>query len=121
MRNVTRDRAGVVLVLLGLTILLSEWIRASWFNHHPETFALALGIVLGFIGFYIIDPVHAEQGARIVIDGATSVIQVVRSGRRSTDNVIVAKTTTTLPADFQPEQSSVTIRANTTQLEEPPK
>lgn len=86
-----RPYAAMLFITLGLAIWGVELVL-HWINPGREIggFAIALGSVLGFIGFYLLDHTDAKDGATFVVDKAITFIGAVRGGRRATDPVVVA-------------------------------
>lgn len=71
-----------------LATILTELLRYWLGNHPPEWWVLSLAALLGFFGFYLLNPAAAKDAFGFATDQAVKVIGVVRSGRRSTDPVV---------------------------------
>lgn len=86
-----RPYAAILFVSLGLAIwgveLVLHWIEPG---RAIGGVPIALGSVLGFVGFYLLDHTDAKDGATFVIDKGIAFIGAVRGGRRATDPVVVA-------------------------------
>lgn len=89
-----RPWVGYLLATIGLLGLLAEgglhffsfFVERDYELNHG---VLVISMVIGFVGFYIIDPMKAEGGTGILTKTAVAVIGVVRSGRRATDPEVV--------------------------------
>lgn len=91
-----RTICGSVLAVLGLSVLLVELVRYWTLNHPIHAWPVCIGCVIGFVGFFIVNPKEAKDGAQVVVDSTVRVIGVVRGGRRATDpKVVVADATNT--------------------------
>lgn len=84
-----RQRAGGFLVTLGIAILLVELIRYWLKGHAIHAWPVVIGSAIGFVGFYMLDPGGAKDGAGVIEDFTVRVLAVIRSGRRSTDTKVV--------------------------------
>lgn len=84
-----RTICGSVLAVLGLAVLLVELVRYWTLNHPIHAWPVCIGCVIGFVGFFIVNPKEAKDGAQVVVDSTVRVIGVVRGGRRATDPKVV--------------------------------
>jgi len=85
-----RPWTGYLLATIGVVILLSE-IALHYYGyfHHTEYAlnrpVLYVGLVIGFVGFYMINPKSAESGTDILSRTVIGIISVVRTGKRAED------------------------------------
>lgn len=99
-----RKVAGRALAALGVLVVLAEVILhfVSWYfsrEYELNHGIVLVGAVIGFVGFYMLDPMSAQGGAGVIVDSATRIIQSLpRFGRRSTDAVAVPGSTTAVVA-----------------------
>lgn len=80
-----RRRAFVGLAALGILVLLVELVRYWLTGHSIHGWPVAIGCIVGFVGFYGLDPKEARDGGAFIVSSAVSIIGTIRSGRRSTD------------------------------------
>lgn len=98
-----RPWVGYLLAAIGVMGLLAEgglhflsfFLERQYELNHG---VLLISMIIGFVGFYIIDPVRAKDGTGILRETAVAVIGVVRSGRRATDADVVV----VAPVDIPP-------------------
>jgi hypothetical protein len=97
-RAVVRDAArhkwastisGGVFASLGVATLLVELVRYWMTDHAIHAAPVCIGCLFGFVGFFILNPKRAVEGAQVVVDSSVRIIGVVRGGRRSTDTKVV--------------------------------
>lgn len=86
--------AGRFLAALGVLIVLAEltlhFVGAiSHYQYEINHVALLMGAVVGFVGFYIMDPKRTGDGAVVLVDSTVKVIGAVRGGRRKTDPQVI--------------------------------
>lgn len=116
--RVHRPWAGYVLALLGVIGVLLELAFHLWtaYRHYMgipgdvyelNHWVLIALTILGFVGWYLIKPKSAEDGADIITRNAVRLIIAVRSGRRDTDTF-----TAVLPADVKPGDVAVIAKPN---------
>lgn len=92
-----RPWVGYLLAAIGVLGLMAE-VGLRFFSffagreHHLNHEVLIISSVIGFVGFYIVDPKRAEGGTGILRETAVAVIGVIRSGRRSSDSAVVVAT-----------------------------
>lgn len=110
-----RPWTGYLLAAIGVIVLLCQIVlyffgllhHVDYFIYRPVSY---LGIMLGFVGFYMINSKEAVGGATFLRDTVVAIISVVRTGKRAGDSVAVevtpvsagvpdpsAKTTVTVP------------------------
>lgn len=91
-------RVGPLLATTGVLIVLATVGFHGWLeyarpdqNHEFVIIPLVVGAILGWWGFYLINPKMATDGAAIVVDAAERLkdVHFERTGRRSTDPVVV--------------------------------
>lgn len=95
-----RQWGGIFLAAVGVISLLLEIALHIWtavrhvlgipgdvyeLNHA----VLIIGIIVGFVGFYILKPKEAEGGADIITRSVVSIVGVIRTGRRTGDVIPV--------------------------------
>jgi hypothetical protein len=87
---------GSIFVVFATLIILSEIGLHVWAALHNRQYnvswlILLLGITIGFVGMFILNPGRAKDGGKFLVDSAVRVVQVVRLGRRAGDpmNVVV--------------------------------
>jgi hypothetical protein len=95
-----RPWSGYVLAAIGVIILLSEIALHYYGYFHGKTYeldrpVLYVGLVIGFVGFYMINPKGAEGGTDILTRTVVALISVVRTGKRAGDGVSVEVTPVT--------------------------
>lgn len=79
---------GALLLLIAVAIEIVATLRGQQLEV-PHV-VIYVGMLFGFVGFYGLDHRSALDGARFVVQSATSIIAVVRGGgRRKTDAVAV--------------------------------
>ena len=83
---------------LGGVIVLVELFRHWRTGHAMEGSVIGVGCLFGFIGAYMADRKGALEGGGFIVDATTRIIAVVRSGRRSTDSIVVQKAAPSPPA-----------------------
>lgn len=81
--------SGGFFALLGVVTLLIELLRYWLTDHAIHAAPVCIGCLFGFVGFFLINPARAKEGAGVVVDSTVRVIGVVRGGRRSTDTPVV--------------------------------
>ncbi len=91
---------GVALAACGVGVLLMELSRYWMYLHPIHAWPVVIGCLIAFLGFYLLNPSSARDGAQIVVDSAVRIIGVVRSGRRSTDVRVIAEP---LPSEATPD------------------
>lgn len=93
-----RPWIGYLLAAIGVLGLLAEvGLRfLSFFtaggDYELNSGVLLVSVIIGFVGFYIINPKGAEGGTSIITRTAVAVIGVIRGGRRATDPPVVVTT-----------------------------
>jgi hypothetical protein len=90
-----RTGFGIALATIGLVPILIEfafYFRSSAHGQHYDVspWVMLGGAVICFVGGFVIDSKKAESAGGFLVDSSVKVIGVIRSGRRSSDNVIVA-------------------------------
>lgn len=70
--------------------MLVELLRYWLMDHPPEWWVFGIAAVLGFLGFYQINPAGAKDAFSFITDQSVKIIGVIRTGRRSTDVAVVA-------------------------------
>ena len=80
--------AARLFVTIGVVIVLGEVLRNWIQGHEIEGWVIAIGATFGFFGFYLMNPKGALGAYGFVVDSSVKIIGVVRSGRRSTDNIV---------------------------------
>jgi hypothetical protein len=93
-RVVTRHRwastiFGGLFALIGTITLLVELARYWMTDHAIHAAPVCIGCLFGFVGFFLISPARAKEGAGVVVDSTVRIVGVVRGGRRSTDTPVV--------------------------------
>lgn len=78
---------GVGILLATVTIQLVGAVRGENYEISHSIFYVAM--VLGFVGFYGLDPKRAKDGGQFIADNALRFVSILRTGRRSTDAVAV--------------------------------
>lgn len=81
--------SGAAFALLGVVTLLVELGRYWLLGHAIHAAPVCIGCLFGFIGFFILSPKRAVEGAQVVVGSTVSVIGVLRGGRRATDPKVV--------------------------------
>lgn len=113
MKDHNRSKTGIALAATGVFVLLFE-IGLHFYGYfhgtdyelnHP---VLYVAIMIGFVGFYMLDPKKAEDGSGIISRTVIGVISVIRTGKTGqTVEVQVTKPTTTVSTQI-PIPPSVT-------------
>lgn len=91
-------RAGIILATLGVSTLVIElglyWLSPYTFGqpHAIHAPPVLIGCVLGFVGFYLLDPHGALEGGRFLVQSATGVLAIVRGGAKRPGDVVIGKT-----------------------------
>ena len=80
---------GSLLAAIGVGVLLVELVRYWRYEHPIHPAPIVIGCIIGFVGFYLLDPKGAEDGGGFLVTSAVRIIGVVRGGRRSTDAPVV--------------------------------
>lgn len=97
-----RPWTGYLLAAIGVVVLLAE-VGMHFYGYfhgidyelnHP---VLYVAMIIGFVGFYMINPKGAEGGSNILTRDITEIISVIRTGRRSTDSFAVVIPPTEVP------------------------
>lgn len=88
-RHVARNLAGTSLALLGLAIVLVELARYWRFDHPIHPWPVIIGGSIAVFGAYVLDPKTTQGGGTFIVDQASRIVAVIRTGRRSTDAVAV--------------------------------
>jgi len=84
-----RPRSAFALILMAVVIVTIEMVR-YWLLGHPLHWQPeAIAFVVGFVGFYIRNPKQTREGAMILLNGATGLIAVFRTGKRAGDVKVV--------------------------------
>jgi hypothetical protein len=84
-----RPWTGYLLAAIGVLVLLFEvGLHFYGYFHHTEYElnhpVLYVAMVIGFVGFYMINPKGAEGGTDILTRTVVAVISVIRSGKATT-------------------------------------
>jgi hypothetical protein len=87
-----RNLFAHAIAALGGGIVLTELFRYWAYDHTMEGGVIAIGFTIAFVGAYMADRKGALEGGGFIVDSATRIIAVVRSGRRSTDTAVVVTT-----------------------------
>jgi hypothetical protein len=92
--HVHRPWAGYFLAALGvLGVLFEIGLHVyGYFSGTPYELnhaVLIMLVMVGFVGFYLVNPKGAEGGADILTRSAVAVVVAIRSGRRATDQFAV--------------------------------
>lgn len=82
--------AGYVLAAVGLGVLLFSiglyfYGQLTGTEYHLSHPVLYVGMLIGFVGFYMINPTGAEAGTNILSRTVIGIISVVRTGKRAED------------------------------------
>lgn len=85
---VTLATIGVLMLGGAAVIQLIGAVRGHTYEIPRTVFYVAA--VIGFVGFYGLDPKRAKDGGSFIVDSAVRIIGVVRNGRRSSDVAVVA-------------------------------
>lgn len=106
---------GIIMAIIGVLILLVEIGLHIWavFTHQEydlNHWVLIVGMVFGFVGFYIQDPKKTSEGATVLVQNGVEILKnlPLRLGRRSTDAVVVPDpdpTTTVVVTTPPPEDT----------------
>ena len=85
-----KERAGWGVFLVGLAMMLAEYLLHVWSHFRPPEYrvslgALGIGAVFTFIGWFWLYRQDALVGGRFILDGVMGVLGVIRGGRRATD------------------------------------
>jgi hypothetical protein len=97
-------KAGYTLATLGVLVVVAEIALHiyGYFSKNPYELnhaVLLFGVILGFVGFYIIDPRKAEDGGGFLVRSGVDIIKALpRFGRRSTDAVAIPDAKTEVKA-----------------------
>jgi hypothetical protein len=107
--NKHRPWTGYLLAGIGVAVLLSEVsLHYYGYFHHTEYTlnhpVLYVGLVIGFVGFYMINPKGAESGTNILSRTVIGLIEVVRTGKRAEDVKVEVTATreTPIPVAVKP-------------------
>ena len=84
-----RNIAAHFVAMIGGAIVLTEVARYWLYGHRMEGGIIAIGAAFGFVGSYMADRRGALEGGGFLVDSFARVIQVVRTGRRSSDVAVV--------------------------------
>lgn len=109
-----RPWTGYLLAAIGVIVLICQ-ISAYFYGlfHHVDYFVYRpvsyLGIMLGFVGFYMINSKEAVGGATFLRDTVVAIISVVRTGKRAGDSVAVEVTPVTAGVPDPAAKTTVTI------------
>lgn len=103
-----RPWGGYLLAAIGVLVMLFEVsLHYYGYLHHTDYElnhpVLYVAVLMGFVGFYMINPKSAEGGADIITKSVVAIISVVRSGKRAGDSVAVQVTPVT---DGKPDTAS---------------
>lgn len=88
-RHIARNVAGTLLALLGLVIVLVELSRYWLIDHPIHPWPVIIGGSIAVFGAYVLDPKTTQGGGTFIVDQASRIVAVIRTGRRSTDAVAV--------------------------------
>lgn len=103
-RSLTGDLlalAGVVIFGLGPVL---TWIFPERYPKVQIT-PLAVGAVLGWVGFYLKDPKGAKEGGNFLVGATSRIVQVFRTGKG--DTTVITTTTEVSQAPQSPSDESV--------------
>jgi hypothetical protein len=109
-----RPWTGYLLASIGVIVLLCQIVlyffgllhHVDYFIYRPVSY---LGIMLGFVGFYMINSKEAVGGATFLRDTVVAIISVVRTGKRAGDSVAVEVTPVTAGKPDPSATQTVTI------------
>ena len=93
---------GYLLATIGVLVLLFEislhfygYFKGTEYElNHP---VLYVAMIIGFVGFYMINPARAEGGTNILSRTVIGVISVIRTGKRAEDVKVEVTQTTETP------------------------
>lgn len=85
---VTLAIVGVLFLIASVTIEIAGALNEK--HYEVPHSAIYVGMILGFIGFYGLNPDRALKGGDFIVSSATRIITAVRTGRRSTDVVVTS-------------------------------
>jgi hypothetical protein len=109
-----RPWTGYLLAAIGVVVLLAQVALYfySLFSHveyalyRPVSY---IGIMIGFVGFYMINSKEAVGGATFLRDTVVAIISVVRTGKRAGDAVAVEVTPVTAGHPVPSATQTVTV------------
>jgi hypothetical protein len=103
-----RGIAGKLMATVGILVVLGELSLhfISWYvgtDYELNHFVVVVGAVIGFVGFWTVDPKQTRAGSLVLRD------LIPRFGRRASDAVSIPKAETVIiaePVPQPPEQQS---------------
>jgi hypothetical protein len=106
-----RPFTGYLLAATGVGVLLSEVALHYYGYFHKAAYeldrpVLYVGLVIGFVGFYMINPKGAESGTDILSRTVIGIISVVRTGKRAEDVKVEVTQETKVPVTVTPPTQS---------------
>lgn len=109
-----RPWTGYLLAAIGVAVLVFQiglyfygaLTHVDYQVYRPVSY---LGMVLGFVGFYMIQPKGALEGASFLRDTAVAIISVVRTGKRAGDAVAVEVTPVHEGVPAPTEKTTITV------------
>ncbi len=105
--NTPRNFAAHLIACGGGLIVAIELLR-HWLIATPiEGVVVAIGFAVGFVGAYMADRKGALEGGSFLVDSTTRIIQVVRSGRRTTDSKVIVEPAVAPKPDTPPADGGV--------------
>lgn len=111
----TKTIVGGFFAAIGTIVVLSEVAmhfvaEVSSIKYEMNHVVLLVGAILGFVGFFMLDRKGAEEGGGFLVNSATRIIGVIRTGRRSDDiAVVVDDPTGVIPAAPLPTGANESI------------
>lgn len=98
-----RGLAGKFMAVIGVMIVVAEIALhfISWYmerDYEMDHMVVIIGAVIGFVGFWTLDPKETREGAAVLRD------LIPRFGRRSSDAVAVPEVKTEIVAKPVPEE-----------------
>lgn len=89
--------AAIAVVILLVCVGLQIWGAVKHVTIEIPHSVFYVAMLLGFVGFYGLDPKRAKDGGSFIVESTTRLVSAVRFGRRSSDNIaaVVSSTTTT--------------------------
>jgi hypothetical protein len=76
---------GFAGVLVVVEVVLHVLATVEGHKYSINYVMLAIALVIGFTGMYILSPPRAKDGGQFLVDNALKVIQVMKAGRRNND------------------------------------
>lgn len=109
-----RPWTGYLLAAIGVAVLLAQvalyffslFSRVEYTLYRPVSY---IGIMIGFVGFYMINSKEAVGGATFLRDTVVAIISVVRTGKRAGDAVAVEVTPVTAGKPDPSATQTVTV------------